>query len=334
MKKSTVLSLVLAAGAAGLAGLVFAHIELRKERDQEASAEAPVVAPSRVERGTNGGASVKLDAETRQRLGLKTAVPAAGSVARSIPATARVLDGAPLAGHLSDIRSAELALETVSVDYNRKKYLFDNGRNAPAAAVEAAAASVKQSRAALDSARDRLAAAWGPDVAKRADLDALGRALLARQAALARVELPATARSGAAPQAVRLYRQNGEEAGSARVLGAALSADSAAAGQAYLALVSTNAAGLVPGSFLVAAIETGTRESGVVLPREAVLRHAGLGWVYVEAPAGVFTRRAVPLDCPHPDGWLAPGPWTQPVVVSGAQSLLSEELKGGIEMRD
>ena len=41
-----------------------------------------------------------------------------------------------------------------------------------------------------------------------------------------------------------------------------------------------------------------------------------------------------PLDRPHPDGWLVSGEWTQPVVVAGAQSLLSEELKGSIQMKD
>jgi hypothetical protein len=42
----------------------------------------------------------------------------------------------------------------------------------------------------------------------------------------------------------------------------------------------------------------------------------------------------VSLEHPHPDGWLVSGDWTQPVVITGAQSLLSEELKGSIQMKD
>ena len=129
-----------------------------------------------------------------------------------------------------------------------------------------------------------------------------------------------------------MLRQNGDELATAQVLGPALSTDSAVIGQAFLALVVTNAASLVPGSSIIAQIDTGAREGGVVLPRDAVVRHAGQGWVYVETGPHTFTRRPVPLDRPHSDGWLVPGQWTQPIIISGAQSLLSEELKGSIQM--
>jgi hypothetical protein len=158
--------------------------------------------------------------------------------------------------------------------------------------------------------------------------------LLAREAALVRVELLATAKLASELRTVRLLRQNGDELATARVLGPALTTDSAVMGQAFLALVATNAASLVPGSSIIAQIDTGARDTGVILPREAVVRHVGQGWVYVETGTHTFTRRPVPLDRPHPDGWLAPGQWAQPIIISGAQSLLSEELKGSIQMRD
>ena len=193
---------------------------------------------------------------------------------------------------------------------------------------------MKQSQITLEASRDRLAAAWGANIVSREDLKALARSLLSREAALVRVELLATAKLTIEPRTVRLLRQNGEELATARVLGPALTADSAVTGQAFLALVMANATALVPGSSMVAQIETGERDGGVVLPRDAIVRHGGQGWVYVQSDAQTFTRRAVPLDRPHPEGWLVPGQWTQPVVIAGAQSLLSEELKGSIQMRD
>jgi hypothetical protein len=334
MKKPIRLLLILAAVAAALAGLIFAYVEMRKERDLEATAETPVVAPSRVERGQDGTPVLKLDADTQQRLGLQTALPDAGFVTRQLTATARVLDGAPLAGQFNDIRAAQTVLDAARLDFERKKKLFENGQNASAAAVEAADALLKQSQVALEGERDRLATAWGANLASRDDLKALARSLLARESALVRVELLATAKLATEPQTVRVLRQNGDELATAHVLGPALSADSAVMGQAFLALVATNAASLVPGSSLVVRLDTGVRDSGAVLPRDAVVRHAGRGWVYVKTGDQTFARREVLLDRPHPDGWLVSGEWKQPVLISGAQSLLSEELKGSIQMRD
>jgi len=331
MKKVLILvALVIAA----IVGLVFAYLEMRKERDLEATAETPVIAPSRVERSTDGATVLKLDAETQKRLGLQTAMPAAGSVVNELTAAARVLDGTALAGVLNEVRSAQTALDAARADHERKKKLFDNGQNASASSVEQAAALVAQHILAVEAARDRIAATWGQAVAGREDLSAFARLLLLREAALVRVELLPTDKLAASSQTLRLFRQNGEAFAAARVIGPAPATDSTIAGQSFLCVVTTNATQLVPGSALLARLDTGASEKGTVLPRSAVVRHGGLGWAYVQTGTDVFARRAVPLDRPHPDGWLDSGEWKQPVVVSGAQSLLSEELKGSIQMKD
>jgi hypothetical protein len=315
-------------------GLMFAYLESRNSRDQETTAEESLAAPSLVTRDQDGAPMLKLDPAVQQRLGIQTAAPVAGFVVRTVTGIARVLDGSTLAGQLNDIRATQTALETARLDYERKKRLFDNGQIASAAAVETAEALVKQSQIALEGAHDRLTAAWGTQIARREDLLSLARSLLSREAALVRVELSATTKLEATPALVQLLRQDGEALLTARVLGAALTVDSVVAGQAFLALAVTNAGSLVPNSSLVARLETGQRDSGVVLPRAAVVRHRGQGWVYVETARQSFTRCPAPLDHPHPEGWLVPGPWTQRIIVSGAQSLLSEELKGSIQMSD
>jgi hypothetical protein len=334
MKKPLRSLITLVVIVAAIAGVIFAFVVMRKERETEATAETPVVAPSRVERDKSGEIVLKLDAETQKRLGLQVILPVAGSVERELTATARVLDGAALASQLNEIRAAQAAFDASRTDYERKKKLFESGQNASASALEAADALRKQNQITLDAARNRLAAAWGKAVTEREDLAAFARSLVAREAALVRVDLLAADRLTNQPPSVRLLRQNGDEVGSALVLGPAFSTESAVSGQALLAFVATNAASLIPGSMLSARLETGTRETGVALSRDAVVRHAGRGWVYVKTGDETFVRREIPLDRPHRDGWLVNGDWPQPVLVSGAQSLLSEELKGSIQMRD
>lgn len=315
-------------------GLLFAYLEMRKERDREASAEAPVVPPSRVERDANGGPVLKLGERTEQLLGLRTAIPVSGSVNKKLTAPARVLEGAGLAAQFSELSSTQTALAVARADFDRKKKLFENGNNATASAVEQAEALVKQQELLVETSRDRIAAIWSEAVAGRDDLPDFARRLLARELALVRMDLLASDTLTAAPRTVQLLRLDGESITTASVLGPAAVTDSTVAGQSLLCLVSTNTASLVPGSMLMARVYTGASERGTVLPRTAVVRHAGFGWAYVQTSPHVFSRRVVPLEHPHPDGWLVSGEWTQPVLITGAQSLLSEELKGSIQMKD
>ena len=334
MKKVFQVLLIAVVVVAAVGGLLFAYLEMRNERDREASAEAPVVAPSRVERDANGGPVLKLDEATEKLLGLQTAIADPGSVNNELTAPSRLLDGAGLATQLNDWRSAQSALTAARADAERKKKLFQNGNNATASAVEQAEALVKQQELLVETTRDRIAATWGSAVAARDDLADFARRLLARELALVRVDLLASDKLATARRAVRLVRLDGEAISTAILLGAAPATDSAVAGQSLLCLVQTNTVSLVPGSMLMARIDTGATERGTVLPRTAVVRHAGFGWAYVQTAPHVFSRRMVSLEHPHPDGWLVSGDWTHPVLITGAQSLLSEELKGSIQMKD
>src|SRR6266511_3404095 len=111
MKKPFKLTIALFVAVVGIAGLVFAYLEMRKERDLEATTETPVIAPSRVERAKDGAPVVKIDADTQRRLGLQTALPVTGFVARELTATARVLDSAALPVQLNEIRAAQTSFD-------------------------------------------------------------------------------------------------------------------------------------------------------------------------------------------------------------------------------
>jgi hypothetical protein len=80
----------------------------------------------------------------------------------------------------------------------------------------------------------------------------------------------------------------------------------------------------------------GGKRHGVALPVSAIVWHAGRSWVYREDGEGSYTRLPVagPLTGgPHLfiDTGLVPG---MRVVVTGAQTLLSEEFRGHIPSED
>lgn len=315
------------------AALVFAYLKMREEREHEAGAEAPVVAPSRVAKEKEG-VTVKLDDDTQEQLGLEIEPLAKASVSDEVTASARVLDAGDLSLMLTELHAAESALEATRADYQRKRKLADEGQIASASAVESALAAMKQDEFALDTARAKIVAAWGNAMASRPDLATLATSLLSREQAIVRVELNGTDKLDQVPEVATLERLNGFTT-PAKLLGPAPSTDNPLAGKSLLYQVTGNAESLVPGSTLVAKLaRSGTARNGWLVPRNAIVRNAGRGWIYLKVEDDEFRRHPIELDHPHRDGWLIFDEIEEPVVIRGAQSLLSEELKGSIAVDD
>ena len=116
------------------------------------------------------------------------------------------------------------------------------------------------------------------------------------------------------------------------LLGPAPATDAQMQGKGFLFLVRSNATGIAVGESVLGYLKlSGEPVAGVVVPREAVVRNAGLGWVYVLNSGGeAFTRTEVALDHPTEAGWfVTKGVGASDyVVVTAAQQLLSLELKG------
>jgi hypothetical protein len=84
-----------------------------------------------------------------------------------------------------------------------------------------------------------------------------------------------------------------------------------------------------PGTAIVGRLQTrGAPQSGVLVPRAAVLRHQGEAVVYVQMSDDTFQRRQINLDRPLNNGFFVyKGLSTNDrVVIVGAQQLLSAEL--------
>jgi len=120
----------------------------------------------------------------------------------------------------------------------------------------------------------------------------------------------------------------------AEFLGAASGVDPQMQGRGFIFLAKNTGLPLLSGEAVTGFLKVpGEPLDGVNIPRDAVVRTEGSGWVYVLNEGGeAFTRVPVPLDRPTETGWFVTKvvTATNNVVVIGAQTLLSEELKASL----
>jgi hypothetical protein len=282
-----------------------------------------------VQHGTNGETFLKLTKEVREHVGLKTQPLEKADLSPELKAYGKVLDPTPLATLLIDQTTAKASLDASSKEYERLKQLFAAGQNASARAVEAAEAMMKKDRIQLDAIQSRLALALGPEAASKFELPKMVESLLQLKTALVRMDVPLTEKLPGRPIGARIASASSEaEFTDAVYLGPAASVDPQLQGQGFIFLVQSNPP--PPGAFVMGWLKLpGEAESGVMVPREAVVRHEGEAFVYVQKGDDVFVRQELELERPLGKGWfvdkgLKP---KENIVVEGAQQLLSEEFK-------
>ena len=261
--------------------------------------------------------------------------------------------------HESEIAAAESAAKSSGEELARVQTLFKQN-NASARALQAAEAAARKDQlqvqsqqaltrramqqveatahrdqVALEAIRLKLVQAWGGAIAGQSDRLAFVQSLVALEAVLIRIDLPAGETLGGTPRSARIVPLVGEATPvEAACLGSAPNADPQSQGQGFLFLLKPNSPRLVPGAALTGFLpQPGQPQSGALVPRAAVLRVNGRPSVYVQTGENVFTRREIALDHPLADGWFVtrgvkPG---DKVVVIAAQVLLAEELKGQIQ---
>jgi len=323
--------------AAVLAGLAYGYRRMSQERTADAAGDRPVVAESRVEHRTNGESVVTLDLATQKLIGLQTAALEAATQPRAVKAYGRVLEPAPLLALASDTASARAALAVSRKEYQRLKTLFAQDQNASAKALENAQAAMEHDQIALQVAEAQLVAAWGKSVAGEPDPAAFLESLAKLECVLVRLDLPAGDSLSEDPVGARLVLPGTNAPLEARFLGRATTTDPQVQGAGFLYLATNTAARLAPGLALAGFLELpGAPLRGVVVPNAAIVRAADRAWVYVQTSDTTFQRRELALDWSVADGWfvasgLAPN---DRLVVTGAQTLLSEERKTQIKVGD
>ncbi len=272
-----------------------------------------------------------LSPEKRTAAGIVLAAAQRKPLPAEAAAQGRVLDPSPLIGLLAELESTRATLAAADKEFGRVQKLHAQDGNASLQAVETAEADVLRARAQRLAVEARLVAGWGAALARREDLPKLVVSLAAQEVALGRLELIDARSNGKPPPHVRVATlANREAATDAEVLGPAPSADPQSQAAAYLVLLRAQPS--PPGTALIGSFAgEGKGPEVVIVPATAVVYHDGSAWVYALGEKDTFQRHRVEIaralgdDVAIADGLDEKAP----VVVRGAQQLLSAELQAG-----
>jgi hypothetical protein len=278
-----------------------------------------------------------------------------GSIEPRLSAVERADLAARLAAAKGDEATATAALDVAKSALERAKTLNADNKNVSDRVLEESRGKVKEETARLAAATETrrgleatldpktFASGALPLVLERGgeviDLGALPGesmepgALVVRvgrfDTVLVKVELPIGTTAGAAERATIVPAAHAEIRLEARRV--ARAATSETQGEALLFRASAGDFHLRPGEAVTAWIEDDVPASeGVVVPRAAIVRHAGKAWVYIQQGDDGFARREIALDRAVPEGWFTSADWAKgaQAVVAGAPSVLSAEILG------
>lgn len=316
-----------------LGGLAVGAFLKRRAGGEEKAPEAGPEERSYVQRGTHGEVTLKLDQETQKRMGLQTLALQAAEWNREAKAYGRVLDPAPLVSLAIELSSARASSEASGKEFERMKILNAQNQNVSARALEVAELAQKRDQILFEAAEARLMLALGQAGPKPPELPRFIQSLVSLQSALVQLELPAGEALESPPLGARISAL-GRDASflDAQFLGAAPSADPATQGQAFLFRLDTNT--VMVGAAVTGYLKLGgPAQAGVVVPREALLRHQGELYAYLQTGEETFERRPVSGERPLENGWFVAKGFKagQKIVMAGGQQLLSEELKAAPE---
>ncbi len=322
--------------------IYFARDELRGETAEAEQEEIQTASGARVEEGRP---LVQLSAQSQAAAGVKVWALTAARSQAAVEVYGAVANLLPLAesraryfAALAEARAARAALALAESEYRRMELLFRDDRNVSEQALKSSEARYRGEQARQAAAdqmaaglRDAMRGTWGGTVtgwATNPDSQMM-QALLQQRSFLVQLvlppDLPRTAlreRTVLAPAAARERQQ------SARLVGASPQIDPAFPGDTYFYLVESG--NLRAGTRLVGRVSLSEASvSGVIVPSAAVVWHAGKAWAYVKDDEQTFARHEISTVEEMDGGWFnATGFGAgEDVVVSGAQLLLSEELK-------
>jgi hypothetical protein len=273
-------------------------------------------------------ASVAINASTQHQLGITTQRLTLAHRAGEVDAFAKVLDPEPLVQLDSDLATAEAAAVASRAEAVRSKALHAADGSVAAKDLEAAVAQAQSDALKVAILRRRLGLEWGPGVARMsaAARAKLVRGLTAGSIALVHVD---THNNQGQPGARFVKVDVGDGSVRGAVLGPARAAEPRLQSSGLIVEVAGSSAILLSvGLTQSAHIETASPQTGVVVPRAAVIRFQGSDWAYVRSGSGVFERRLLVSPVPEADGFFVTQGFStgDEVVAQGAASLFAAEL--------
>jgi len=261
-----------------------------------------------------------------------------------ITAYATVVDLQPLfdlrnrhAAARADRESARAHADASRLQYERTRVLYQDDRNASQKSLQDAQVMMQADDAKLQAAEATLS---GLDAALRqqygnalavaavAPRSALSGRLLSGHAAIVRVTLPG-GNPTAAPEQITMDGSDGQTS-LAHKLSPSPLVDPAVQGSPYLYVADS---ALPVGTHTLAHVPLREKNTagtpGFRIPEAAIVWYGGQSWAYVKTDANHFTRRHVPIEPATQRGLVFTSGFHagDEVVISGAQLLLSEELR-------
>jgi hypothetical protein len=273
------------------------------------------------------GVSVTLSTAAQQRIGLTTQKLATVRRSAEIDAFAKVLDPAPLIQSENDLETAEAASAASRAEAARTKALHENGGSVAAKDAEAAQSQARQDAIKVELLRRQIDLQWGSGVSRLSDArrKSLVAGLAAGRVALVHVD---THNNEGQDGAKQVKVDIGSDSVAGAVIGPARAAEPRLQSSGLIVEITGKDAILLSvGLTQSAHIEAASSQSGVLLPRGAIIRFRGSEWAYVKVGPTAFQRRLAMNPEPEKDGiFVAQGfAAGDTVVVQGAASLFAAE---------
>ena len=280
---------------------------------------------------------VKLEKGKWKALGIEMAEPEKAELKPVRVAFGRVMDPTPLVTLDGELAGAEAALAASRAEHERTQSLMRAGEGLSRKVAETAEAQFRGDEIKADGLRRRAQIEWGAafSALQAAERRSFVEQLVRGQAALVRVDLLPGDALAELPASARLSVLGREsETILTSIIAPAADTDPKTQAQGFVLRVEKPAFALRPGMALTAWLELSKPpQQGFALPRSAILRHDGATWIFVQEEEERFVRKPVTLVAPldGEKGWfIAEGSGIKAdelIVETGAQALLSEELK-------
>ena len=303
--------------------------------------EKPVTSnTARISRDAGGNVLITIQPAAQKEIGVATEMLKPITLPVEVQAYGFILDPAPLSKLNSDLLSTQAALDAADAQYRRTRRLYAEQKNASLRDLQAAQALYLTDQSQLEALEQQLRNDWGAEIA---GMEARSRAqlvsaLVERSEAIARVTVPVGEEIDHAPRAAVIVVLGHEEQPlKTRYVYPAPTVVPTLQGQAFLVLITAAQFPIRPGTAVSGRIPiSNTSQRGVMVPRSAIVRYAGSEWVYCERDHDRFVRlEIVPIEITEQGYFvtenLAPG---MRIVITGAETLLSEELKAEIQIVD
>ena len=360
--------IVIAAIAAVAVGalLIWGFFEGREEATAEAQREQPVKAAVEVSHSNTGVPTITLSPDLQKQADIEVLLPTAAPYQRKVEAYGSVLDmraftdlSNAIANAKAQLAIAEAKLAASQAAFQRAEVLHKEGQNFSTAQLQAAEATYRSDvatvRAAEIQTQNAAASAyqaWGPVLRQSlTDGTALATDLVQHKRVLVQVTLPLGIPLRQAPQSASIETTTGQRI-RIDLVSPATRTDPKIQGVSFFYTADATS-GALAGMNVVAYLPVGQPAHGIDVPASAVVWLQGRAWVYLESAENAFTRREIPTTEPQPGGgYVVPaisatpsasgealasddavaGLPTEPLVVKGAQALLSQEFSAQIQV--